>query len=280
MEMELWFTEKQTPDLGITLKIKESLHTERTPYQDLALLDTVQFGRMLVLDGTVQTTERDEFVYHEMLTHVALFTHPEPKRVLVVGGGDGGAIREILKHPSVEKAELVEIDGAVVETSRKYLPEISCALDDPRARVIIDDGVKYVREAHEKYDVIIVDSTDPVGPAVGLFAVEFYRSVFEALKDDGILVAQTESPFVNQNVLSHAYQAVASVFPITRLYLASIPTYPSGLWSFTMGSKRHDPLAVLSDRELNFETKYYTPEMGKACFALPRFVQDLIKQGR
>jgi len=178
--MELWYTEFQTSGVGITCKTNKTYHTEKTEYQEMALIETEQFGRMLVLDGTVQTTIEDEFVYHEMITHIPLFTHPNPQKALVIGGGDGGAIREIIKHPSIKKAVLVEIDGRVVEISKQYLPEISCALDDSRVQVNITDGIKYVQDHKNEFDVIMVDSTDPVGPAVGLFAVDFYKAVFEA----------------------------------------------------------------------------------------------------
>ncbi|MGE4282911.1 MAG: polyamine aminopropyltransferase [Clostridia bacterium] len=275
--MELWYTEKQTPSVGITCKVSKTYHTEKTEFQDMALIETEQFGRMLVLDGTVQTTIKDEFVYHEMITHIPLFTHANPKKVLVVGGGDGGAIREILKHPSVEKAVLVEIDRAVVEVSKKYLPEISCALDDPRVEVIVTDGIKYVQDHKNEFDLITVDSTDPVGPAVGLFALDFYKSIFEALKEDGIFVAQTESPFFNNDLISRVFKDIKSVFPITRLYLCSIPTYPSGLWSFTLGSKKYDPMQVDESKIPELDTKYYSPRIHKSVFALPKFAEDLVK---
>jgi spermidine synthase len=275
--MELWYTEYQTPDVGITCKTTRTLHTEKTQYQEMALIETKQFGRMLVLDGTVQTTIEDEFVYHEMITHIPLFTHANPKRALVIGGGDGGVIREILKHPSIEKAVLVEIDGRVVEVSKKYLPEISCALEDKRVEVNIADGIKYVQEHRKEFDVILVDSTDPVGPAVGLFAVDFYRSIYEALNDDGIFVAQTESPFFHKDLIRNVFKDVKSVFPIARLYTCAIPTYPSGYWSFTMGSKKYDPLKADISRIPEIDTKYYCPEIHKAVFALPRFAAELVK---
>lgn len=275
--MELWYTEFQTSNVGITCKTKRTYHDEKTEFQEIALIETEQFGRMLVLDGTVQTTIEDEFVYHEMITHVPLFTHKNPKKALVIGGGDGGAIREILKHKSIEKAVLVEIDGRVVEVCKKYLPEISCALDDSRAEVIIDDGIKYVREHKNEFDVIMVDSTDPVGPAVGLFAIDFYRSIFECLKDDGIFVAQTESPFFHKDLIRNVFNDVKSLFPITRLYTCSIPTYPSGCWSFTMGSRKYDPLETDTSKLKSIETRYYCPDIHKAVFALPKFVTDIIK---
>lgn len=275
--MELWYTEFQTPGVGITCKTTKTYHTEKTEYQEMALIETEQFGRMLVLDGTVQTTIADEFVYHEMITHVPLFTHKNPKNVLVIGGGDGGAIREIIKHPSVEKAVLVEIDGRVIEISKKYLPEISCALSDSKVEVVVDDGIKYVKEHKNDFDVVMVDSTDPVGPAVGLFAVDFYRSIYECLKEDGIFVAQTESPFFHKDLIRGVYNDVKSVFPIARLYICSIPTYPSGLWSFTMGSKKYDPLETDVAALPSLDTKYYCPEVHKSAFGLPKFVADIIK---
>lgn len=277
--MELWFTEKQTPALGITCKVRSTLHREQTPYQDLAVLDTEQFGRMLVLDGTVQTTEADEFVYHEMIAHVPLFTHPGPERVAVIGGGDGGSIREILRHPTIKVAELIEIDRRVVEVCQQYLPGLSGSLADPRVQINITDGINHIAASEGVYDVVIVDSTDPVGPAVGLFAEEFYRSVHRALKPDGLLVAQTESPFVNQSIVSTSFARIARVFPICRLYMAEIPTYPSGTWTFTMGSKVHDPLAVTAERVGGFLGKYYNLDAHRRSFLLPTFVRELTELG-
>ncbi len=275
--MELWYTEFQTEGVGITCKTKKTYHTEKTKFQEMALIETEQFGRMLVLDGTVQTTIEDEFVYHEMITHVPLFTHRNPRKALVVGGGDGGAIREILKHPSIETAVLCEIDGRVVELCREYLPEISCALSDSRADVQIADGIKYVQEHKNEFDVIMVDSTDPVGPAVGLFAVDFYRAIYESLKEDGIFVAQTESPFFHKELIKGVYRDVKSIFPIARLYTCAIPTYPSGYWSFTMGSKKYDPIETDTSKIPELDTRYYCADIHKAAFALPRFAAELIK---
>ena len=275
--MELWYTEKQTENVGITCKVSHSLHTEKTEFQDMAVIETLQFGRMLVLDGMVQTCIKDEFVYHEMITHVPLNTHANPKNVLVIGGGDGGAIREIVKHPAVEKATLVEIDRRVVEVSKEYLPEISCGLDNPKVTVIYDDGIKHVRENPDTYDVILVDSTEPVGPAVELFSGSFYSSIFTALKEDGLFVAQTESPFYNADLITNCYREISGVFPLTKLYLASIPTYPSGLWSFTMGSKKYDPENLDVSLVPDYPTRYYSPRVHRGAFMLPRLVEELVK---
>ncbi|MDC3414963.1 polyamine aminopropyltransferase [Aquibacillus sp. 3ASR75-11] len=273
--MDLWFTEKQTEKFGITAKVKQTLHTEQTDFQKLDMIETEEWGNMLVLDGMVMTTQKDEFVYHEMIAHVPLFTHPSPKHVLVVGGGDGGVIREILKHKQVEKATLVEIDGKVIEYSKKYIPKIAGALDDPRVEVKVADGFKHIAESKRAYDVIMVDSTEPVGPAVGLFTKGFYDGISKALKEDGILVAQTDNPWFKADLIKQVYGDVQEIFPITRLYTANIPTYPSGLWTFTMGSKIHDPLKVKEERFTEIETNYYTKELHYASFALPKFVKDL-----
>ncbi|OPJ57499.1 polyamine aminopropyltransferase [Clostridium oryzae] len=275
--MELWLKEGQIEDAVMTYKIKETLVRRMTPYQDLAIVDTYAFGRMLVLDGIVQTTIKDEYVYHEMITHIPLFTHPNPKKVLVVGGGDGGAIREILKHPSVEKAVLCEIDGCVIEECKKHLPEISYALDNPRCEVFVGDGIKYVHEHKNEFDVIIVDSTDPFGAAEGLFGGSFYKEIFDCLTEDGIFVAQTETPFYLPDVVKKVYKDAKAVFPITKLFMAAIPTYPSGYWSFTIGSKKYDPESVKVDLPEDMKLKYYTAKLHNACFTLPKFIEDIIR---
>ncbi|MDI3327784.1 MAG: polyamine aminopropyltransferase [Alicyclobacillaceae bacterium] len=275
--MELWFTEKQTETFGITAKVVRTLHSEQSRYQRIDVLETVDYGRMLVLDGMVMCTERDEFAYHEMIAHVALNTHPAPKRVLVIGGGDGGTIREVVRHNTVEKAVLAEIDERVIEVSRQFLPGIAAGLSDPRVEIRVGDGVAHVREHPNTYDVILVDSTEPIGPAEGLFAREFYQGIYEALKEDGLFVAQTESPLFNADLVSRVWRDVASIYPVARLYLAYIPTYPSGMWSFTLGSKRYDPLAVDPSSLPDLNTRYYTPELHRAAFALPRFVRELLR---
>lgn len=275
--MDMWFTEKQTKDFGITAKVKETLHTEQTAFQDLAMIDTKEWGNMLVLDGMVMTTEKDEFVYHEMVTHPALSTHPHPKKVLVVGGGDGGAIREVLKHDSVEKAVLVEIDGKVIEYSKKYLPGIAGKLDDPRVEVLVDDGFMHIHQHKQTYDVIMVDSTEPVGPAAKLFEKGFYQGIYDALTEDGLFVAQTDNPWFKAELIRQVMGDVREIFPVTRLYTANIPTYPSGMWTFTVGSKKYDPLQVDEQQIPVMDTKYYSPQLHKAAFVLPRFVEELIQ---
>jgi spermidine synthase len=275
--MDMWLKEMQIENAAMTYKVKETLVRKKTEFQDLAILDTYEFGRMLVLDGIVQTTVKDEFVYHEMISHIPLFTHKKPERVLVVGGGDGGVIREILKHPVVKEAVLCEIDGAVIEECKKYLPEISCALSDPRCTVIVGDGIKYVKENKNAFDIVIVDSTDPFSIAEGLFGGNFYKDIHEALKEDGIFIAQTETPFFLPDTVKKVFNDAKEIFPITRLFMAAIPTYPGGYWSFTIGSKKYDPLEADVKKIQGFETRYYTPELHKACFVLPKYIKDIIE---
>ncbi|QDR79716.1 polyamine aminopropyltransferase [Sporomusa termitida] len=278
--MELWYTEYQTENLGLSVRIKETLYAGRSEYQEVAVVDSLEFGRMLVLDGVFQTSVFDEFIYHEMIAHVPLFVHPDPRTVLIIGGGDGGTAREVVKHQSIEVAEMVEIDGLVVDVSKKYLPEISVALNDnhPKLQLKIGDGIKHMEEVENKYDVIIVDCSDPIGPGAGLFTHAFYQNVHKALRPDGLFVQQTESPFFHQDLIKRLKADIASLFPITRLYLANIPLYPSGLHCFTIGSKQYDPLHTDRNRiPDNLDTRYYNRELQKSCFALPNFVQDLLK---
>ncbi|KYG59613.1 spermidine synthase [Planococcus maritimus] len=270
-----WYTEKQTENFGITMKINKTLHTEQTDFQYLEMAETAEWGNMLFLDGMVMTSEKDEFVYHEMVAHVPLFTHPNPENVLVVGGGDGGVIREILKHPSVKKATLVDIDGKVIEYSKKFLPSIASGLEDARVEVIVGDGFMHIAESENEFDVIMVDSTEPVGPAVNLFSKGFYAGISKALKEDGIFVAQSDNPWFTPDLIKQVQSDVKEIFPITKLYLANIPTYPSGLWSFTIGSKKYNPLEVPAERFHDIDTKYYTRELHDAAFVLPKFVKDL-----
>jgi spermidine synthase len=277
--MDLWFTEKHKLGFGLTCSVKRTLVNERTPYQTLTVLDTCAFGNMLLLDGVVQTTVFDEFVYHEMIAHPALCTHPEPKRALVVGGGDGGTVREVLRHPSVESVELCEIDRRVVEVCTEHLKETSCGLTDPRVTVVYEDGIEYVKRFKSTYDCIIVDSPDPVGPATGLFSADFYRSVFESLTEDGVFTAQTESPFTDEGLIRRVTRDVAAVFPIGGFYIANIPTYPAGMWGFTMGSKRYHPERDVRKSDALSDCRYYTYELHKAMFAaVPKFARSLLPE--
>lgn len=273
--MELWFTEKQTPGVALSLKVARTIHREKTRYQDIAVLETVDNRRVLVLDGYVMTTDLDEFVYHEMIAHVPLCTHPCPRKVLVVGGGDGGSIREVLKHGSVETAVLAEIDEGVIEASRRHLPHLSGSLQDPRCHIMVGDGAEHVRSHPGEYDVIICDSTDPVGPGAVLFSEDFYRASHQSLTDDGVFCAQMESPFFHGELIGRVVRDLRQIFPIVRLYLAVVPSYPGALWSFVLASKKHDP--VRDARTVDLKTRYYTPEVHRAAFVLPKFVEQLVR---
>lgn len=279
--MNVWFSEDQTDDLRISLRVRQVLHHERSPYQEIMIVDTVEYGRMLTLDDVIQTNEKTEFVYHEMMAHVPLFAHPDPKRVLVVGGGDGGVVREVVKHPTVEEVVLAEIDERVVETAKRWLPSISSGLDDPRCRVMIGDGVAHVKQHQDHYDVIIIDSTDPVGPAIPLFGEDFYRSVHAALRDGGVVVAQTESAFFNRDLIERVQSTLAGIFPQATLYWCAVPEYPGGLWTMSMAVKGDaDPSEVPAERYeqrdfAGFATRYYDPDVHRAAFALPPFIKEL-----
>lgn len=277
MKSDIWITEKQTEDLKISFRVKKMLHEEQTNFQHLAVVDTYTYDRMLWLDGCVMTSIKDEFVYHEMISQVPLNTHPHPENVLIIGGGDGGTAREVLKHSRVKKVTLVEIDARVIDNARHYLPEIAVALQDPDVKLIIDDGIKHIKENKNRYDVILIDSTDPVGPAEGLFTLDFYRDVFEALREDGIMVAQTESPFLGAEIIRRIHHDLKTIFPLVKLYLASIPTYPSGLWSFTLASKKYNPLEVNPDDIRQGKTRYYNRNIHFSSFVLPTFVEDIVK---
>ena len=279
IEMDFWFTETLHDVVGTTIKVREKIFSGRSNYQKIEIVDTYQFGRALILEGSVQLTEKDEFIYHEMISHVSLFTHPNPEHVLVIGGGDGGTIREVMKHPTVTRAKLVEIDPLVIEKSKEFLSFVSCEMENPRVEVIIQDGINYVKGHKGAFDVILIDSTDPVGPAVDLFKREFFRDIHDALRDDGIMVGQSESPFFDQHLVRELYATLKPLFPIRKMYLTPVPSYPSGLWSFAFCSKKYDP--ILDNRceelrRLNLNTRYYNGAMHQAAFAIPNFIQELI----
>ena len=275
----VWFTELHQNRAGLTIKIKKLLYSGESPFQRIDIIDTYEFGKMLVLYGSIMITEKDEFVYHEMLGHVPLYTHPDPRQVLVIGGGDGGTIREVLKHPEVERATLVEIDEMVVQKCQEYFPDVAGQLSNPRARVLFEDGERYLATTSEKFDVILCDAADPIGPAEVLFQKEFHQMAYDCLNEDGIFVTQSESPFFHQRTLKNMYQNLSKIFPIVKVYWAYIPTYPSAIWSFTLCSKKYDPIADFDlNRYLksNPETNYYNEGIHKAAFVLPNFIKKLL----
>ncbi|NPA12530.1 MAG: polyamine aminopropyltransferase [Aquificae bacterium] len=275
----IWFTEHWTENVGFSVKVNWAKRV-KSPYQEIVILDTVEFGKMLVLDGLVQTTERDEFIYHEMLAHPPMVLHKNPERVLVIGGGDGGTVREILQHPSVKEVHLCEIDEMVIQVSREYLPSISSQLDNPKVKIFIQDGSKFLEERQNYYDVIIMDSSDPVGASQVLFSSEFYTKVKNSLREGGIMVAQTESPILQEEYFKNAYREISKVFKNVGVYLAYIPTYPSGMWSFTVASNdvniRDTGKNVGRVKEL--KTKYFCDSIYNCLFALPKFVQQILNK--
>jgi len=272
----VWFTELHRRRVGLTIKIKELLYSGTSPYQRIDVLDSYEFGRMLVLYGSIMVTEKDEFVYHEMLSHVALFSHPNPKRVLIIGGGDGGTLREVLRHKGV-RATMVEIDEMVVKTSQEYLPTIGTAFKDSRAQLVFEDGERFMATCKDKFDVILVDASDPIGPAEVLFQKPFHKQVARCLTGNGVFVTQSESPLFHQKTMKAIQRNLRDIFRIVRLYTASIPTYPSGLWSFTLCSNTVDPVAHFKERRVRaagLPTKYYNAGIHRAAFALPSFMED------
>lgn len=281
--MELWFTERHTPNVKFSIKVDRQLYTAQSEFQRIDVFDSKEFGRFLTLDGYMMLTEKDEFIYHEMITHIPMAVHPNPKNILVIGAGDGGVIRELTRYPNVESIDLVEIDELVIEVSRKYLPSTACCLGDERVHIFCEDGVKFIRRCDNKYDVIIVDSTDPFGPGESLFTKEFYGSCNKALRDDGIMVNQHESPFYDEDALAmqRAHRKIVESFPISRVYQAHIPTYPSGHWLFGFASKKYHPVHDLNSVKWNMlglKTKYYNTKLHAGAFALPNYVEEMLRE--
>ncbi|MDO6446234.1 polyamine aminopropyltransferase [Colwellia sp. 1_MG-2023] len=276
MHSNLWVEEKFQDFLGLKFKVEKVLFSGKSEFQTVDVVETKGHGKMLLNDGLIMVTERDEFAYHDMITHVPLFVHPNPKNVLVIGGGDGGTAREVIRHTSVEKCTMVEIDGMVVDACKEHIPQTSCALDDPRIKLIIGDGVKFVAETQEKFDIIIVDSTDPIGPAQPLFGEAFYQDVFNCLADDGIVVSQGESSWYAMDIQQSLLKVLNAVFPKSYLYSFSNLTYPGGLWSFTFASKQYHPVDNFNANRVlasNLTFDYYNAALHSASFALPSFVK-------
>lgn len=275
--MELWYTEEQTENVRFSIRCDKQIYSAESDYQRIEIFSTPEFGKILVLDDRIMLTEKDEFIYHEMITHVPLAVNPNIKNVLVIGAGDGGVTAELTKYSTIENIDLVEIDKMVVEACLEYLPHVSSKLEDKRVTIHIDDGLRFVRGCEGKYDLIIVDSTDPVGPGEGLFTKEFYGNCHKALNESGILVNQHESPYYStySKAMRLAHKKIADFFPIVRVYQAHIPTYPSGHWLFGFASKRFDPIKDLNAENWNnlgFKTQYYNTELHKGSFALPNYV--------
>ncbi len=279
--MELWYTDQHTKDVRFSIKSKKQLVSHESEFQRIDILETQEYGRVLVLDSELMITEKDEFIYHEMITHVSMAVHPNVKNVLVIGAGDGGTIRELTKYDTIERIDMVEVDKDVVELCKQYMPTTACKLDDERVHMYFEEELRFVRWKHDEYDLIIVDCADPFGPAEGLFTREFYGNCFNALREDGILINQHESPFYNEHskTVQKAHKHITSVFPISTVYQCHIPSYPSGHWLFGFASKKYDPIRDLREEEwnrLNITTRYYNTDLHKGCFYLPTYVKELL----
>lgn len=266
----LWLVEDERENMKISYRIKEVIFSAPSSFQHVMILDSYDFGRMLVLDGVVQTTSLDGHIYNEMITHIPLSIHPNPERVLIIGGGDCGAAREVVKYEQVKQVDMVEIDELVVKVCKEHLTEVSGNLSDPRVQFIFNDGIEHVKTMENVYDVIIVDSSDPIGPAAQLFEKNFYANIHRALKEDGLMVCQSQSPLFHRPVMEQTVNHIRDLFPITKIYTATVPTYPGGFWSFTLGSKKYGDIHV---KQFDKDTKYVNQAILHSCFELPEFLR-------
>ena len=271
---DLWLSEYSTDNLKLSMRVKSLLHTETTQYQDMLIADTYEYGRVLMLDGAFQLTEKDEFTYSEMMAHVPLCAHPNPEKVLIIGGGDGAIMREVLKHECVKKCTLIDIDERVIACSKEYLPFAGCSFSDARADVKCMDAMKYIRDTDERYDVVIVDSTDPVDFAAGLFRSDFYADVKRVMSDNAMLSELAESPFTDTDLMTQAIREMRKVFPLVRMYWGVVPTYPSGMWTYGLASMGVEPSVPVRTVK---PTRYYTNDIHRASFILPPFLNEMIQ---
>lgn len=281
--MEFWFEEFHTPDVKHSIRVNRQLFSAVSDYQRIDIFETPEFGRVLTLDGNVMLTERDEFIYDEMITHVPMAVHPGIADILVIGAGDGGVVKELTRYESVRKIDLVEMDPMVLSACREFLPGNACRMDDPRVHLYFENALKFIRRCENEYDLIIVDSTDPFGPSEGLFTREFYGSCYSALREDGIMVNQQGSPFYVQDAeaMKRSHRRIVHSFPISRVYQAHIPTYAAGYWLFGFASKKYHPIDNLNAETwsaLGLETRYYTTRLHQGAFYLPAFLEKMLEE--
>lgn len=275
--LDLWVSETHRDMVSLGFKVKKTLFSAKSPYQQVDVVETAGHGGLLLNDGIMMLSERDEFVYHEMIAHVPMFTLKNPERVLIIGGGDGGTAREVLRHKCVKRAVMVEIDGMVVEACKKHLPSLACALDDPRLELIIDDGVKYAQNTDETFDAVLIDSTDPIGPAQPLFDTEFYQNIARLLDKNGIMISQSESPFYDTKIQRSMFSNQRPFFKKIHMYTFPMLTYPGGFWSFGFASNGPCPVKDFDPKRVSasgIEMQYYNPMIHRAAFALPCFVSS------
>ncbi|MFC0272714.1 polyamine aminopropyltransferase [Metabacillus herbersteinensis] len=258
-------------------KVQRLLHHEHSPFQEISIVDTKGFGRMLVLDGTPQISTGEGFIYNEMISHIPIVTHPDPKKVAMIGGGDCGPAREAMKYAGIEQIDVVEIDQRVTEVCRTLLTPSSFYDNDPRFQMIHEDGLNWIQKNKGNYDVLIIDRSDPVGPAAKLFKPDFYQYVYDCLTNEGVAVFQSGSPFYNTSTLQKTVHNLKELFPIVRTYLVTIPLFPCGIWSFTLASKKWDPLQADLTKLLDQEAQYINPEIFLSSFVLPNYVKKMIE---
>ncbi|MGB6370726.1 MAG: polyamine aminopropyltransferase [Atribacterota bacterium] len=275
---EIWIEEKLEIKNGRALKVRitKSLEKIKSEFQEIEVVESQSFGKILLIDGVIMLTEADEFCYHEMIAHVPLCVHTKAQKVLVIGGGDGGTVREILKHDNVNEVDVCEIDEKVIEISKRHFSYLANSFDDPKVKIYCEDGNKFIKAHKDEYDIIIVDSSDPIGPAEVLFRREFYEAMFRALKNDGIVVTQAESFFYHKKIIKSLFSFIKDIYPISEYYYTLVPTYPSGIIGFTFCSRKYHPIRDFNETEtlkLN-DLKYYNKEVHKASFALPNFIQE------
>jgi spermidine synthase len=271
----------QTENVKFSIRVERQLVSVKSEFQRIDVFNSYEFGKILALDGYLMVTEKDEFIYHEMVTHVPMAANPDIQTVLVIGAGDGGTIRELVRYRTINRIDMVEIDKTVVDVCKAYLPQTASKLSDRRVNIYYEDGMKFVRTKKDEYDLVIIDSTDPFGPGEGLFTKEFYGNCFNALNKNGILVNQHESPYYAQDAqaMKKIHHRMKKVFPISRVYQAHIPTYPSGHWLFGFSSKGISPVDSLDAErwnDLGIKTKYYNIDLHRGAFALPNYVKDLL----
>ncbi len=271
------FIEYHSGSSGLYLRIDKVLFKKRSKYQEILVFENEFFGRVLALDNLVMTTIRDEFIYHEMLAHIPMRSHPDPQKVLIIGGGDGGTLREVLKYP-IEKAILVEIDEEVINVSKEFFPELSISFSDSRANVIIMDAIEWVKSANEKFDVILIDSTDPIGIAEGLISEKFLGDVKQLMCKESIICIQSESPFYHLDTLKKIYNNFKKVFSNAFVYTAPIPTYPGGYWSFTLSFNALKFPSIRNSFDIK-NLRFYTDDIYDAVFKLPKFIKEALDEG-
>ena len=283
MAMDYWFSEHHTENVKFSVKVDKHLFTNETDLGRVDIFESPEFGKFLAVDGYIIFTEKDEFIYDEMLSHVPMAVNPKAKSVLVFGSGDGGVVEEFLKYDTIERTDLVEVNEGVIEACRLYFPETSGCLDDPRVTTYTENALRFIRHIDREYDIIVVDSAGFYGPGESLLTREFYGSCFKALSDDGIMVNQHQSPFYDDDRLEtqRAHKRIVDIFPISKIYQAHIPTYPSGYWLFGFASKKYHPTDDLKAEEWNrlgIRTDYYTTRLHRGCFALPAYVERMLKE--